>query len=146
MLSNLITKDRICIIDCLDSWQEAVLLTAKPLLEDGSIEASYVESVINNIEKNGPYIILMEDFALPHAQNLNNNVKRTGMSLLVVKEGVSFSNSKKDIVRVIILLASLDASVHMQTMVQLVGKLETPGWVKKLIQAKSIEEIQILLL
>ena len=52
-------------VECV-TWQEAVRLSALPLLEYGYIEERYINAMIHNIEENGPYIVLSDGFAVPH--------------------------------------------------------------------------------
>ena len=35
-----------------EDWKEAIRMAASPLLEDGSIQASYIEAMIRNVEVN----------------------------------------------------------------------------------------------
>ncbi len=51
-----------------DSWQSALRLAAKPLLDNGSITATYVENMIQAVIKYGPYIVIAPGLALGHAE------------------------------------------------------------------------------
>ena len=42
----------------------AIRLAAKPLLDEGVIEEIYIENMIANVYKFGPYIVLVDGFAL----------------------------------------------------------------------------------
>ena len=45
-------------VECSDDWRDAVRRSAQPLLQQGYIEARYIDAMIANIEENGPYIVI----------------------------------------------------------------------------------------
>ncbi|WP_131019320.1 BglG family transcription antiterminator, partial [Clostridioides difficile] len=69
MLKELINAERVNIIKNVRDWKEAIKIASKPLLEDNSIEELYIENMIKSVEKYGPYIVLADRFALPHASS-----------------------------------------------------------------------------
>ena len=40
-------------MDAIDSWQEAIRVSARPLIGKGIIEESYVQAMIQNVLDNG---------------------------------------------------------------------------------------------
>lgn len=144
MLKNFINAERIQITNHCDTWQEAVQLAAKPLVDGKQIQPQYVDEVIKNITNNGPYIVLKEGFALPHAQ-ANGYVNETAMALLVLKKAVSFSDSSEHDVKVLMFLASTDPQAHMSAMVELVDRLDNDTWLNTLIAANDGNELLELL-
>ena len=87
---------KIQIADSIKDWQEALRAAAKPLLDAGNIEARYVDSIIENVKKNGPYIVLTDGVAMPHSRPEEGVIKK-GMSLLKVKKGVDFYQTEKKV-------------------------------------------------
>lgn len=67
-LKELAEKNRVCFHQKFSTWEEAVAASCQPLLEDGSIEKEYVESVIACVKKYGPYIVFAPKIAMPHSQ------------------------------------------------------------------------------
>ncbi|EQG59610.1 PRD domain protein [Clostridioides difficile DA00149] len=84
MLKELINAERVNIIKNVRDWKEAIKIASKPLLEDNSIEELYIENMIKSVEKYGPYIVLADRFALPHASS-KEGVNKLAMSLLIVE-------------------------------------------------------------
>ncbi|WP_144267010.1 PTS sugar transporter subunit IIA, partial [Oenococcus oeni] len=78
MLSNLLNEKTVRIADGkkLD-WKTSIKEASKPLLEDGTILNGYVSSMIDVVEKEGPYINIGPGIALAHAQP-NGFVNRVG--------------------------------------------------------------------
>ena len=46
-------KGRVNIVENVNDWKEAITLAAKPLVEDGSVENSYIDAMIANVNKFG---------------------------------------------------------------------------------------------
>ena len=55
-------------MDAIDSWQEAIRVSARPLIGKEIIEESYVQAMIQNVLDNGNYIILLPLVAMPHEE------------------------------------------------------------------------------
>ncbi|WMC91578.1 BglG family transcription antiterminator [Kineothrix sp. MB12-C1] len=115
VLKDLIYGDRINIVPHVESWQDAITLAAKPLLDDNSIEPSYIDAMIESVNRFGPYIVLDEYFALPHAR-LEGGVNRLSMSLLIVRNEVDVLG---EAVNVFLVLATVDASSHLDALANL---------------------------
>lgn len=115
MLKDLITKERINVVKYVESWQKAIELASQPLIQDHSIEPSYITAMINNVEEHGPYIVLDDYFALPHAK-VDVGVNKLGMSLLVVKDEVDLLRRP---VNVFLILATVDSTSHLNALATL---------------------------
>ena len=68
MLTDLITQKRIQCIERVSDWREAIRTASAPLLEDGSIQESYVDAMVESVETVGPYIVLAPELPFPHAR------------------------------------------------------------------------------
>lgn len=115
MLKELISEERIQIIPSCEDWKAAIRIAAQPLLEDGSIEASYIDQMIQSIKDNGPYIVLAERFALPHASNVGG-VNHLAMSFLIVEQEVDLLGKP---VNVFAVLAPIDSTTHLKALASL---------------------------
>lgn len=77
-LAGLITADCIALDVSATTWEEAVL-AAGGLLEQADIAGpAYTGSMIDNVETNGPYIVVAPGFAFAHARP-SPAVHRTGI-------------------------------------------------------------------
>lgn len=115
MLKDLITKEKINVVKYVENWQKAIGLASQPLIQDHSIEPSYITAMINNVEEHGPYIVLDDYFALPHAK-VDVGVHKLGMSLLVVKDEVDLLGRP---VNVFLILAAVDSTSHLNALATL---------------------------
>lgn len=79
--------------------------------EDKAVEDSYISSIINTVESTGPYMVIDKGIALVHGE-LDKGVKKTGLSMLIITEGVNFGSRYNDPVYLILCLAAKDTYSH----------------------------------
>ena len=92
-LNNFLNKENVKIIDRVNDWKEAVLKSGEILIKNKVVNKKYVDEMIKIILKLGAYIVIEEGRAIPHA-SISENVYKTGVSLLIVKEKIYFPNGK----------------------------------------------------
>ncbi len=51
MLTEIMPADSIRFAEGFTDWREAVRVSCQPLLERGAIEATYIDAIIENVEK-----------------------------------------------------------------------------------------------
>lgn len=115
MIRELMPKSRRKHIDSVASWEEGIQVASQPLLEEGLIEEEYIEAMIESVHKNGPYIVLKDYFALPHAQ-AGSGVHEKGMALLTLDEAVDLLGNP---VKVFLVLAAVDSNSHLDALAEL---------------------------
>ncbi|WP_017470874.1 PTS sugar transporter subunit IIA [Amphibacillus jilinensis] len=112
MLIDVLPKEHMQQVEHIETWEAAIEFASKPLLEAGYIENVYVKNMIASVNQNGPYIVLMDYFALPHAK-AGEGVNQLAMSLLKVNQPVDLKGNP---VNIFIVLAAIDADSHMQSL------------------------------
>lgn len=113
MLSNLLTEQRIAIVDNVSDWEAAIDLVCKPLIESGDILNEYVDAIKQSTIELGPYYVLAPMIAMPHARP-EQGVVNNALSLLIVRNGVEFHSEDNDPVKVLLLLAAKDSNQHIE--------------------------------
>ena len=93
ILKKMLNKNNFQFINKVKDWREAITKAGNILEENEIIRHDYINEMIKMIEKHGAYIIIEEGIAIPHAP-ISENVLKTGISLLIVKEKVLFPNGK----------------------------------------------------
>ncbi len=131
-------KGNIKIVESVDNWQKAIKLASQSLIDNGNIKPQYVDAIIETTNKNGPYYILTDGMAMPHARP-ENGVIKTGISFLKVTNGVKFDNVEKK-VYLLFTLAAEDANGHQDAIAQLADFLDDEEKMKKLIEENLTEE------
>lgn len=144
LLSEILTKDMIKFSnDNSLSWQQAITLSAQPLINAGKISNRYIDAIIKNVDDNGPYINIGTEIALAHAKP-DQGVKKLGMSLLLLNHDIDLVDDKHKI-RLIIVLAAIDSTSHLKALSELAQILGNKLDVKKIMNAKTEEEIEELI-
>lgn len=122
-LSDVLFRGRLAVADGCGSWKQAIEMAAKPLIQEGSIEPRYVDAMIRNVETYGPYIVVLPELALGHAQP-KDGVHTLGVSFLKLGTPVSFDERP---VSMVMILAPVDQQSHlgiMKDIMALFGKAE----------------------
>lgn len=140
LLEDLLQAETIQVIEEVFDWKEAIKVAADPLLGNGTIEVSYVEAMIENIDILGPYVVIGPEVAIPHARP-EKGVNRIGISLLKLKKPVYFLNNKDYPVRLLFCIAATDNTTHLKALSQLTELLNEDNSLEILKELESIEEI-----
>ncbi|WP_172369987.1 BglG family transcription antiterminator [Sporosarcina jiandibaonis] len=136
-LSDLLAPSKITLRKAVSSWEEAIRLCAKPIVESGHIKPEYVEAIINQGEKD-PYIVIAPNVAIPHAAP-EEGVNDVAMSLLRLEEGVKFG--EKYIINLVVIIAAKDKQQHFRALTQLMKLAQSEKDRYEMIQSQSIEDI-----
>lgn len=137
MLSDYL-KGNITFLDEVSSWEESIQLAADPLLKKGNITTKYIQDMIDNVNINGPYIVIVPEIAMPHAKN-EGGVLKTGISFLKLKNSVSFPEEKE--VNILFVLAAEDSTGHLELISDLSSLLIEDDILSKFKNSTTEEEI-----
>ncbi|VBB09833.1 phosphoenolpyruvate-dependent sugar phosphotransferase system eiia 2 [Lucifera butyrica] len=144
MFKELMAKERVTFADGFDSWEDAVRAAARPLLRDGAIEETYIDSMIACINQYGPYIVIAPDIAMPHAQG-GSGVRENAVSFMKVSRPVHFSDSREHDARLLFVLASVDNTSHLGMLQTLVEAISDEKFLSDLLQVEGMEELRRLI-
>lgn len=123
-----------------EDWRQAVRFAGSLLEKTEASTEQYTESMIDNVEQNGPYIVVAPGFAFAHARP-SEAVHRTAMSWVRLKAPVEFGHAKNDPVTLVVALAAHDDSAHTRAMQQLAKVLGKPAKRAALDAAQDPQEI-----
>lgn len=124
-LLELLTPQCIELDVAADTWEESIVAAGGLLERDGIADATYTQSMIDNVESNGPYIVVAPGFAFAHARP-SPAVKRTGMSWVRLANPVAFGHKTNDPVALVVALAATDTGAHNTAMAELAKLLGDP--------------------
>ncbi|KHE71964.1 PTS sugar transporter subunit IIA [Halobacillus sp. BBL2006] len=122
----------------VDSWEDGIQKAAAPLLQSGSITPKYIDDMIENVNTNGPYIVIVPGIAMPHAKN-EDSVVKTSVSYLKLEEPVQFPKNKE--VRTFFVLAAEDSTGHLDLISDLSSILIEDEIKNKLEESRSEQEV-----
>ena len=130
-------QDKIQFIPSAPDWKEAIRMSAKPLLEAGSIEERYVDAMIQMCEDHNAYIVLMDLFAMPHASP-DGGVNKADVALTILEEPVDFMGKP---VQILLTLASSTSTSHLEMLRDVGTVLCDDSRISTLIGLKSPAEV-----
>ncbi|MDR0403953.1 MAG: PTS sugar transporter subunit IIA [Treponema sp.] len=145
LLKEIVEQNRARFVDRAENWEDAIRLSCRPLVDDGTIESAYAEEIIGAIREHGPYIVLLPGFALPHAMKNSANAHGTAIAFMKLAEPVSFDadNPEKD-ASVFFTLAAVDNEEHLKNMRKLWKMLTDETLCEELRNLQSMEELLAL--
>ena len=118
-MSMIFNDQNIQIREQVSSWQEALKIASKPLLDSHKITNTYVKNMAKSVKENGPYMVLTDYFALMHARP-REGVNQIGMSLLVLKHPVDLEGKP---VKIFLVMAALDNTSHLNALKRIMNIL-----------------------
>lgn len=133
-------------------WKEAIYRAGQNLVVEGSCDITYLDTIVKNIQENGPYMVISEGFAYPHAQIGDYN-RKTAMNLIRLKHPVYFDDEVQDDVtdigtlpvRYICLLSAVDSRTHTKAFFNLSNLLKNPRFKEKLDACQTSMEVHALI-
>ncbi|MEC1375914.1 BglG family transcription antiterminator [Heyndrickxia oleronia] len=135
-LNELLVPETITLLDIVDSWESAIRICAKPLVEGKKVEPRYVDAMIRNSLQDS-YIVIGPNIAIPHAAP-EDGVNQVGMSLLCLKQSVPYGNSKMNL---IVVIATKDKQEHIHALMQLMKLAGSREDREQLVKATSIKVV-----
>jgi ascorbate PTS system EIIA or EIIAB component len=142
LLADAFGEGSILIKDSVDNRNGAIELAGELLVQSGKVKPSYVSSMLEAVERFGPYIVIAPGIALAHGKP-SEDVIETGLSLLVLKQAIEFQHSQNDPVQLVFGLAATDHESHLETMAQLAQVLSDQERVNALLTSSESEQIRI---
>ena len=122
----------------------AIELVGELLVASGKATNSYVQSMLEAVEKFGPYIVIAPGIALAHGKP-SDAVIETGLSLLVLESAIEFQHSQNDPVQLVFGLAATDHESHIELMAELAQFLSDQERVNSLLTCSDSAQIRDVL-
>ncbi len=144
LLADAFGEGSILIKDSVDNRSAAIQLAGELLVKSGKAKPSYVSSMLEAVERFGPYIVIAPGIALAHGKP-SEDVIETGLSLLVLKQAIEFQNAQNDPVQLVFGLAATDHESHIETMAKLAEVLSDQERVNSLLTSSDFEQIRAVL-
>lgn len=144
VLQTIVEKKHYKFVDKVDSWQEAVKLSAESLVADGSVDADYYQQIVDCVTKYGPYVVFEHYVAMPHSQENASGVHKTGIGFMRVKEEVSFGtdeDGEEKVAKLFFTLAACNPEEHLNNIQQLMGIFCNEDLLDALMAANTPEDI-----
>ncbi len=118
MLKDILPPEHIRLDVEAADWEAAVRAGGQILVDNSCVESGFVDAMIELVKENGPYIVMAPGIALPHARP-EDGVINMAMSLIRLKNPVNFGHEDNDPVQIVISLAAVDNSSHLEALSEL---------------------------
>lgn len=136
---DLLKLENVQICERAADWRDAIRTAVLPLERNGYVEPRYKEEIIANLERLGPYIVIAENIALPHARPEQGAIK-TQLGVTLFREPVQFEG-KETSARLFVTLAAQDSNSHLEALVTISELLDQPEMVAQILSAKDAETL-----
>jgi mannitol/fructose-specific phosphotransferase system IIA component (Ntr-type) len=135
-----LTKEHVKFVDSAANWEEAIDISAQSLLDGDFVLPEYVEAMKASVKKNGPYIVITENVAMPHARP-EAGTKKIGYSVTKFANAVSFEEDGSKDAKLFITLSCVDAKTHVSIMEKIVIILSDDDKRNELFTTTSVDTI-----
>lgn len=139
MISEIMDESFCRINVTVKDWEDCVRQSGKILLENGCVEQSYIDDMVNVVNEYGPYIVIMPGVCLAHARP-EAGAKKIGVSVMTLAEPVYFGNPDNDPVTLVLGLAAIDNNSHLDVIKDAVKFLSDES-IEKIHQCKTAKEL-----
>lgn len=136
---GLVKLENVQICEKANDWREAIKISVQPLEQGGYVKSCYKDGIIENVEKLGPYIMIAEEIAMPHARPEQGAIE-TQIGITLFREGVRF-DGKETTVRLFVTLAAKDNDSHVDALVKISELLSDDDKVKKILAASDVQTL-----
>ncbi len=138
-LKEFLNKENVEFMEKVGNWEEAIRKSGEILVRNKISNKKYVEEMIRTIRKFGAYIVIEEGIAIPHAP-ISENVFKTGIGLLVVKERVYFPNGKG--ANIFMSFAAEDRTGHEIILKDLFELITKHKFIEKISKIRKYDELE----
>lgn len=131
-LQDLLPTNHINFVECLADIEEAIQLTANPLVRMKYVDPLYVDKM--HAAFDDTYMVINQNIAIPHADG-DQVVHRTAMSMLILKEPLELSTGLK--VHIFVAIAATDKFKHLRPLLQLRDMSQDDEAIQQIVQTDS---------
>lgn len=136
VIKQLYEKGLFSVHDSFDTWQQALIASAQPLLDKGYIEPEYCQSLVDTVDEFGPYIWIAPHVCMPHSKQVAL-VKEAAISFMKVNNPVSYNNDPDLSAELFFVLAVKDHESHLDYLGKLVDVLDDEDTLNALLEARD---------
>lgn len=142
MLREFVNNKHTVFAQSFDSWESAITAACQPLINDGSIDERYIESVIQCVKDYGPYIVIAPMVAMPHASTGAVGVYKNHIAFMKVEKPVSFDSTNTEYdAKLFFTLAAENSEKHLENMMRLSEMLMNEDLLKDLMNVTSDQDL-----
>lgn len=140
LLSDLLDESLVALNVEASDWEDAIRKSAQLLVDAGKVTPAYVDDIIKGVNELGPYIVITEHVALPHARP-ESGALESAVGIVTLKEPVEFGSADNDPVKFLFPLSAKDSDSHLSALQSLVELLSDPDFFAQLESAATPKDV-----
>lgn len=140
MLSDLLSEELVLLDVEASDWEDAIRKGAQPLVDNKKVTPAYVDDIVKGVNELGPYIVITEHVALPHARP-ESGALESAIGIVTLKEPVEFGSADNDPVKFMFPLAAKDSDAHIGALQSLVELLSDPDFFTQLEKCATPKDV-----
>lgn len=125
-------------------WQEALTIACAPLIEHGAAEIGYLQGIIENTKSWGPYYLIAQGIAMPHARPEQGAIYNQ-ITLTTLNQPVVFGHEDCDPVWLLITVCATDSDEHIRLIQRISELVDSPLLLDEIRTAKTVSDVLPLL-
>lgn len=122
------------------NWKEAIIASGELLLWERCISVNYLQQMVQLVDRYGPYIVIANGIAFAHASPSQGSL-RNGISIVRLKEPVSFGKSEFDPVKIVVGCSILDSPENISMLLKIMKIIKDPLFYETVANAKEKTDI-----
>lgn len=127
-----------------NSPHQAIQKAGDLLVNQGYVEPQYIDAMKQSYDKNGPYIVIAPEIAIPHARP-EDGVSEASVSMVQLEEPVVFGSKANDPVSLVFALGASNSDEHLELLKKLMVLLENKDTIAQLKTVSSYDQIKTYL-
>ncbi len=136
---DLLKRENVQILQTANDWQDAIYQAVRPLEQHGYVDARYKDEIISNVNKLGPYFIVAEHIAMPHARPEQGAIQ-TQISVTLFREDICFGDADST-ARLFVTLCAKDADSHLNALMEISALLSDDDTVANILASKDADTL-----
>ncbi|OFK22209.1 transcriptional regulator [Olsenella sp. HMSC062G07] len=137
-MSDMLQRENVQIVEACKDWEDSIHVAVQPLVDGGYVSSAYIDGIIENVHKFGPYFALAPDLALLHGRPEQGVIKQQ-LAVTICRKGVEYKPGEP--VRVLVTLAAQDPNSHIDVMRILATMFADPANIEKAATAATADEV-----
>ncbi|MDQ0252963.1 PTS system mannitol-specific IIA component [Evansella vedderi] len=137
MNQEILPKENILLNVTIESKEEAIRKAGEVLVKGGYVDAGYIEKMLEREELTSTY--MGNGIAIPHGtEDAKKNVRKSGISILQVPNGVDFGNG--NVVKVVFGIAGKD-NEHLDLLSKIAITCSDESNIQRILDASTEEDL-----
>lgn len=124
----------------VETWQESAKVVGNLLLKEKLIDEKYIDSMINSVEKFGPYMILAPKVCFFHGEP-GDMVNEPCLSLITLKNEIRFSEFDNEPIKSAFAFGARDSDSHLDMIKKIAELLADTEFIKLITNNGTKEDI-----